>query len=831
VLSAEENMYFCTFDIEMKISDMMKVYTFLVLAVFAILTSCQMHEDLEPVLNHDVLYAAIDDFEQTRTMMDKSNLFWTEGDQIVAFMKSSKGLKYQISASSAGSNSAVFENVSGMNPSPGTRIVHNIAYYPYGSKVAVSKLGDNYIVDAVLPADQIYAPNSFGKDSFPMVAVSDSDHFLFKNVCGAIKLQVTGNHKVASVRIEGKNNEKLSGSAVVAIFPDGSVPSITMTSGSNKYVVLNCGTQGVQLSQDSVTDFIISLPPVNFSKGFTVSITDVDGKVRQYETDEPNTILRSGVLVMPVIKCESSSINGTLINAENDLVGLVSDAETGDGIPGVAVSDGYSVVRTDANGVYQFVGNSKARTVFISVPAEYEVPLDDNKSPAFYKSGLVPGQTNRNDFKLYPLAESEENFTLVAIGDPQVKKSSHVTRYKNETISDIKQTLSENQSIGKYKNAYAVTLGDVVHDKPDLWASVMQTMKNVRLESGKYLPIFQCAGNHDHNAAKSTDYDALEDFVSHCGPENYSFNRGKVHIVVMDDIVCTNINSSGGKWDYKAGFSDAQYAWLEQDLAAVENKDDKMIIICLHIPLKSEVDFKPHYKEILALMCEFNEAHFMIGHTHYFQNYIHEDYKSRNGLPIYEHIHGAACGGWWTCNLNVDGAPNGYSLYEIEGDHMKNWVAKSTGLPADYQMRVYNGNQTYTGVEGYIYNWYKDSVGEKITYKGREFLKDCFVLNLWNDDASNWSVEFTYNGKTTPMERVSSTVMDAAVVSYFFNEKNKSTTSYTKAMEHFWYVQSPDGLDPSEVRGWTITATQVIPGSGERNVYTANSLQTDYVGF
>ena len=65
----------------------------------------------------------------------------------------------------------------------------------------------------------------------------------------------------------------------------------------------------------------------------------------------------------------------------------------------------------------------------------------------------------------------------------------------------------------------------------------------------------------------------------------------------------------------------------------------------------------------------------------------------------------------------MDGAPNGYSLYEIEGDHMKNWVAKSTGLPADYQMRVYNGNQTYTGVEGYIYNWYKDSVGEKITYK------------------------------------------------------------------------------------------------------------------
>ena len=43
---------------------------------------------------------------------------------------------------------------------------------------------------------------------------------------------------------------------------------------------------------------------------------------------------------------------------------------------------------------------------------------------------------------------------------------------------------------------------------------------------------------------------------------------------------------------------------------------------------------------MLELLSEYAEAHLMIGHTHYNQNYIH----SVNGKTIYEHIQGAACG-------------------------------------------------------------------------------------------------------------------------------------------------------------------------------------------
>ena len=533
-----------------------------------------------------------------------------------------------------------------------------------------------------------------------------------------------------------------------------------------------------------------------------------------------------------------TEINGTTILADNNLVGLVSDSSTGKGIAGVAVSDGYTVCKTDNNGVYQFKANRYARSVYISLPAAYQVPLDKNKKPAFYKNGISRSSVNRNDFKLTPLAESEDNFTFIAIGDPQVKSDAHVKRYQNETMADIQSTLNAKQPSGKYTKAYAVTLGDIVHDTPNLWESVKKTMENVSLQSGGYLPVFQCIGNHDHNATTSSDINATTEFVEHYGPTDYSFNRGKVHVVVMDNIVCTTTN--GSTWTYNAGFSKSQYTWLKADLDAVENKADKMLILCCHIPFRggsdsggSNVNKDKYYAETLALMKEFNEAHIMIGHTHYPQNYRHTGYTTKNGLPIYEHVHGGACGGWWSCNMNVDGAPNGYSLYEVEGNHMKNWLAKSTGFDQNFQMRVYNGNQTYTGQNKYQYNWYADSYGgtSKIKYTGRNYLKNCFVVTLWNDDDVNWKVEFTYNGKTTAMKRTTSTVMDAAVVSYFFNECAKNTDSWTKGLYHYWYVAAPDGLDPSEVKGWTVTATQTIPGSGVKNVYSTSALQTDYSGF
>ena len=234
-------------------------------------------------------------------MDDSNNILWSEGDQIVAFMQTSLSLKYQVSASSAGKASARFEEVAGSSGglNAGMELEHNIAYYPYSETVECFKSGDNYTLDVTLPSEQTYAPESFGNGAMAMVAVSENSNITFRNILGGMKLQLKGGQKVTSISLQGKNNEKLAGAAVVTAYTDGKTkPAVAMTDAASASVTLNCGS-GVQLNESTATEFIIALPPVLFTEGFTVTVTDDAGKTYIVETEKANTVLRSTLLTMP----------------------------------------------------------------------------------------------------------------------------------------------------------------------------------------------------------------------------------------------------------------------------------------------------------------------------------------------------------------------------------------------------------------------------------------------------------------------------------------------------------------------------------------------------
>ena len=65
-----------------------------------------------------------------------------------------------------------------------------------------------------------------------------------------------------------------------------------------------------------------------------------------------------------------------------NLVGRVTDGAGP--IEGVVVSDGVTVTTTDAQGIYQMRVKRNAPFVFVSVPAEYEIPVE-NGMPKIYK--------------------------------------------------------------------------------------------------------------------------------------------------------------------------------------------------------------------------------------------------------------------------------------------------------------------------------------------------------------------------------------------------------------------------------------------------------------
>ena len=135
------------------------------LAICAALFGCQKNEISETLSSGGDLHATIEDVSSTKTYMDAdNNIRWSENDQIVAFMKTSLGLKYQVAEESVGKTSARFvkkTNGGSDDLYGGTDWDHNVVYYPYSETVEAAKSGSGYALDVILPSEQAYAPESF----------------------------------------------------------------------------------------------------------------------------------------------------------------------------------------------------------------------------------------------------------------------------------------------------------------------------------------------------------------------------------------------------------------------------------------------------------------------------------------------------------------------------------------------------------------------------------------------------------------------------------------------------------------------------------------------
>lgn len=410
----------------------------------------------------------------------------------------------------------------------------------------------------------------------------------------------------------------------------------------------------------------------------------------------------------------------TPIEPGNDVYGVITDTD-GNRIEGVAVSDGFTVVTTDKNGCYQFKRSSDAVYVYYSTPADCEVAVE-NGGPCFYKG--LQAKVKQYDFQLKRLPAPETRFKLFCFADPQSRNATYNARFINETIPVVKMEVEASDV-----PCYGVTLGDIVYTEGSTnTVGNMVPMRNaMRTIHTGGMPIFQTMGNHDNNfapvqadAQSSTFNLAFQrQFENVFGPINYSWNRGDAHIISMRDIQYTT-NTASNKYD--RAFSDEQYEWLRQDLSHVDK--DKMIIFCVHIPLVNSNT--KHVQDVLNLLKEYKEVHIMAGHTHYGRNYIYSD-------KMYEHIHGAVCGAFWYSNLNGDGTPNGFAIYDIDGTTIDRWYYRGVNDQMNdrgFQIRMYRGNAPTGG----------DYEAFQFGYGG-----DVVLANVFNAD-KDWKVQLYENG-------------------------------------------------------------------------------------
>ena len=289
-------------------SAMKKTLTISVLAAL-VLCGCQKEElKIEKTTEQKTFTAEIesniDDAATTKTSLSPSdqnnqfNVVWSAEDQVSIFAGSTANAQYQVAE--AGKTSATLNPVSSESVT-GDAVSTNVAYYPYSSSVAISEAEGSYTISGItLPATQTYAEASFASGAFPMAAVTaskDDTNLNFKNILGGLKLQLTGTAKVRSISVSGNNNEILCGSASVTVSSTAD-PSITLSDAAATAVTLDCGEGGVQLNETTATPFIIALPPMTFSKGFTAMVTDTEGKLTTITTAKSKTITRSQLLKM-----------------------------------------------------------------------------------------------------------------------------------------------------------------------------------------------------------------------------------------------------------------------------------------------------------------------------------------------------------------------------------------------------------------------------------------------------------------------------------------------------------------------------------------------------
>ena len=297
----------------------MKKFLFILASAAYLAAGCQDEVNPADLSNETNFLAIVEGLgEDSKTSIDADfNLEWSEGDQLAIFQACQIADKYQIKDTERGEFEIVEDNseING-NFNAGFEIATNIALYPYMDNLLCQRTEANgetsYNIKGIeLPVTQDYVTDSFGEGTLLMAAITENlkNHTLkFKNILGAMRLQLLGTEVVTSITVEGKNYEKLSGKADVTVYTNGDTPSISMSAEANTSVTLNCGT-GVQLSPDTPTAFFVTLPPVVFENGFKVTVHTANNEEKTLEATTSNSIIRSSILILSPITLDGEVVN------------------------------------------------------------------------------------------------------------------------------------------------------------------------------------------------------------------------------------------------------------------------------------------------------------------------------------------------------------------------------------------------------------------------------------------------------------------------------------------------------------------------------------------
>ena len=490
-------------------------------------------------------------------------------------------------------------------------------------------------------------------------------------------------------------------------------------------------------------------------------------------------------------------------DAGTTVYGIVSSA--GVGVENVVVSDGAEVTVTNEKGIYQLKSAKKWGYVFISVPSGYEVP-SVGVLPQFHRALKNSADVvERADFKLEKV-DGQDSYKIFMLGDMHLANRTGDLGQFAQFTSDLTDYMTRH----KGEKMYALTLGDMTWDL--YWYSnsyyFPQYLNTVNSQI-KNLQIFHTMGNHDNDFQTRSDYDAAVKYVDQICPTYYSFNIGKVHYVVMDDIDCSSYDGSTSR-NYVKSLSAEQLDWLAKDLSHVAKTTPVVVAMHAQVFYPTTSGFKIDHDQVNTLrlfdILDGYTVRFVTGHTHKLFN-VTPDAPIVDGHNFREYNSGSVCASWWWSgnltpgiHIGTDGTPGGYGIWDVTGTDFQ-CLYKSTGWPEEYQFRSYDLNNVHfsmadvplmpSDISASVKNAYMQYVNAYPQNNDNEVL-----INIWNWN-SDWTLSVVdEKRKTLPYTEVwayDPLHIAALSVKRFNNAKLTQTPSFiTDKFTHFFKVKADD---------------------------------------
>ena len=493
---------------------------------------------------------------------------------------------------------------------------------------------------------------------------------------------------------------------------------------------------------------------------------------------------------------------GFVPDAGTTIYGIVS-ANDGSPVENVVVSDGIEVTLTNEEGIYQLQSAKKQGYVFISIPGGYEAASKGVLPQFFYKLKGAANVVERADFSLKKVP-NQDAYKVFMLGDMHLANRTSDLKQFTEFTTDLNNYREQHRG----EKMYAIALGDMTWELYwDYNKFALPEYLNTVNTQLKDLQIFHVIGNHDNDYKGTSDYTAEIQFRDLIAPTYYSFNIGKVHYVVIDNIDCSNYDGTTSR-NYDKSITSEQLSWLAKDLSHVDKSTPVVFATHAQIFYPTTSGFKYDH-DVTNTTALFNilagyEVHFVTGHTHQMFNVTPQS-AITGSHNFYEHNSGAVCASWWWSghltpgvHISPDGTPGGYAIWDVAGTSLK-WKYKATGWPETYQFRSYDLNNVHFSMSDVplmgastpdaVWKVYQQYVDAYPADNNNEVL-----IKIWNW-SSNWTlgvVDEAGNSLTAETVWAYDPLHIAALSVKRFNQSNlNSTPSFvTQKFTQFFKVKT-----------------------------------------